>query len=298
MNEIFDKLLIRILFTIFICLALLLYKYAHIVFYPSSKKQVFRKIYPSENYVDTMHFFSRLIGVSLIFSSLEFNEYIGISISTFHFFVWSIIGFSFYLLSIYIMENIIFHNFEYKDEVLKKKNPAYGVISFINAICLAFIIKTVFKESENSLIILIILWLFAIVLYGLSTKFFKHICQLHFDSLMIQKNLGLGIAYGGFLFGNMVLLRSVFAHEHHQVQSYLILVLLKTLLAILIMPLFRKGIHLVFKISEVESEHKVQDEHTKSLGQGIYFAAVYLTTALLTSIIVSQIHFGTIYPFF
>jgi uncharacterized membrane protein YjfL (UPF0719 family) len=156
MNEIFDKLLIRILFTVFICIALVLYKYAHILLYPSSQKQVFRKIYPSENYIDTLHFFSRLIGISLIFSSLEFNEYIGISISTFHFFVWSIIGLIFYLISIYITENIIFYNFEYKDEVLKKKNPAYGIISFVNAICVAFIIKTVFKESENSLIIFVI----------------------------------------------------------------------------------------------------------------------------------------------
>ena len=298
MNEIFDKLLIRILFTIFICVALLLYKYAHLIFYPSSKKQVFRRIYPSENYVDTMHFFSRLIGVSIIFSSLEFNEYIGISISAFHFFVWSIIGFTFYLVSIYIMENIIFSNFDYKDEVLQKKNPAYGIISFVNAICLAFIIKAVFKESENSIVILVILWLFSLVLYGISTKFFKYICALHFDSLMIQKNIGLALAYSGFLFGNMVLLRSVFSHERLQIQSYLILVVLKTLLAILIMPLFRAGIHYVFKIEAKENQELDQDESTKHLGQGIYIASVYLTTALLTSIIVSQIHFGTIYPFF
>jgi hypothetical protein len=95
MNEIFDKLLIRILFTLFICLALFLYKYAHVIFYPSNKKQILKKIYPSENYIDTLHIFSRLIGVALIFSTLEFNEYIGISISTFHVFVWSVIGFTF-----------------------------------------------------------------------------------------------------------------------------------------------------------------------------------------------------------
>jgi hypothetical protein len=115
---------------------------------------------------------------------------------------------------------------------------------------------------------------------------------------MIQKNIGLGFAYGGFLLGNMVLLRSVFAHEHHQIQSYLILVTLKTLLAILILPLFRSGIHFIFKIDMTESPKLDQDESTKHLGQGIYIASVYLTTALLTSIIVSQIHFGTIYPFF
>jgi len=296
MNEIFDKLLIRILFTIFICIALFLYKYAHILFYPSHKKQVLKRIYTSENYVDTLHFFARLIGISLIFSTLEFNEYIGISVSTFHFFLWSIIGLSFYLLSIYIIENIIFYNFEYKDEVLKKMNPAYGLVSFSNALCLAFLLKTIFKESENSIIILIILWLFSLVLYGLSIKLYKFLSPLAFNSLMIQKNLGLGISFSGFLFGNMVILRSAFSHEHHEIQSYLVLVVLKTLLGVLILPLFQKGIHYVFKLQA--SPDNGANESITHLGHGIYEAAVYLTCALLTSIIISQIHFGTIYPFF
>ncbi len=296
MNEIFDKLLIRILFTVFICIALFLYKYAHLFLYPSHKKQVFKKIYPSENYIDTLHIFSRLIGVALIFSALEFNEYIGISISTFHFFLWSIIGFTFYLLSIYILENIIFYNFDYKDEVLKRKNAAYGLVSFSNTICLAFIIKSVFKESENSLIILIILWLFALVLYGISTKLYRYVSTLSFNSMMIQKNLGMGVSYSGFLFGNMIILKAAFSHEHHEIQSYLILVLLKTLLGILIFPLFRTGITYIYKIQEPQKV-EIQDENPH-LGHGVYDGAIYITCALLTSIIIGQIHFGTIYPFF
>lgn len=296
MNEIFDKLLIRILFTIFICLALFLYKYAHLIFYPSNKKQILKKIYPSENYIDTLHIFSRLIGVALIFSTLEFNEYIGISISTIDFFVWSIIGFSFYLLSIYILESIIFYNFEYKDEVLKKKNPAYGVVSFANAICLALIIKAIFKESENSILILIILWLFAIVLFGFSARLFKYVCKLSFNSLMIQKNLGLGLAYSGFLFGNAIIIMSAFSHEHHNITSYMVQVILKTLLAALILPLFRSGLMAVFSIHE--NEYQGAGEEFMHLGHGIYIGAIFLTSALLTSIIIGRIHFGTIYPFF
>jgi len=34
------------------------------------------------------------------------------------------------------------------------------------------------------------------------------------------------------------------------------------------------------------------------LGQGIYEGALFLTCAFLTSVIIGQIHFGTIYPFF
>mgnify|MGYP000226945646 CR=1 FL=1 len=301
MNEIFDKLIIRVLFTLFICFALFIYKYAHVLFYPSKKKQVLKRIYPSENYIDTLHIFSRLVGIALIFSTLEFNEYIGISISSLHFFIWSFVGIIFYLISLWILENIIFYNFEYKDEVLKKKNPAYGIVSFANAICCAFIIRTVFKESENSIVILIILWLFALVIFGFATRLFRYMAQLSFNSLMIQKNLGLALAYSGFLFGNTVLLKAIFSHEHHDITSYMVQVILKVLLALIILPIFRYGILYIFKIEEAiitKKEKKTPSTEPVHLGYGIYIGMIYLTSALLTSIIISQIHFGTIYPFF
>jgi len=296
MNEIFDQLLIRFLFTIFICIALILYKYGHTAFYPSQKKQVLKRIDPSENYVDTLHVFSRLIGISLIFSTLEFNEYIGIFISSFHFFVWGIIGLILYLLSIWIMDSIIFYNFEYKDEVLKKKNLAYGIVSFSSAICLAYIIKTIFKESETSLVILLILWLFSLVLFGFSTKLYRFVSKLTFNSLMIQKNVGLAISYSGFIMGNTIIITSAFSHEHHDITSYSIQVILKTLLGILIFPVFRAGIIYVFKIIENDRGGSLED--IPHLGYGIYEGAIFLTCSFLTSIIIGQIHFGTIYPFF
>jgi len=295
MNEIFDKLLIRILFTGFICIALFLYKYAHTIFYPSKKKQILKKIYPSENPVDTLHIFSRLIGVSLIFSTLEFNEYIGVFISSFHFFVWGIIGFVLYLLSIWIMESIIFYNFEYKDEVLKKKNMAYGIVSFILSICLAYIIRTIFKEAETSLVILVILWLFALVIFGFSTKLYKYISSLTFNSLMIQKNIGMSLSYAGFLIANTVLICSAFSHEHHDITSYCIQVILKVLLGALIIPIFRFSISYIFRISKHLSAEETDKLH---MGQGIYEGALFITCAFLASIIIGQIHFGTIYPFF
>jgi len=298
MNETLDRLLIRIIFTIFICLAMLLYKYAHVIFYPSAKKQILKKIYPSENYVDTLHIFSRLIGVAIIFSTLEFNEYIGISISLVHFIIWSVIGFSLYLLSIYICESIIFYNFEYVDEVLKKKNASYGIVSFANSICLALIIKNIFKEADNSLVILVIFWLFSMVLYGFSTRLFKYISRLPFNSMMIQKNLGLGLSYAGFLFGNTIIINSAFSHEHHDITSYLVQVVLKILLAILIHPLFRMGIQYIFKIDDQMHEDPHTGQEIVHLGIGVYMGSIFLTSSLLTSIIIGQIHFGTIYPFF
>lgn len=296
MNDIFDKLLIRILFTIFICIALFLYKYAHVLFYPSGKKQILKRIYPIENAADSIHLFSRLIGVALIFSILEFNEYSGILISLFHFLTWSVVGFSLYLLSIYIMESIIFYNFEYKDEILKKKNMSYAIISFTTSICLAFIVRTIFKESESSLVIAVILWLFALVLFGFATKFYHKVSKMNFNSLMIQKNIGLSLSYSGFLLGATVIITCTFSHEHHSIMTYITQTVLKTLLGALILPLFMIGIKSVFKLED-EFKH-TPDEDKSHIGFGIYEGAVFLTGALLTSIIIGQIHFGTIYPFF
>ncbi|MEX0799307.1 MAG: DUF350 domain-containing protein [Bacteriovoracaceae bacterium] len=296
MNEIFDKLLIRVLFTIFICVGLLLYKYAHVLFYPSQKKQIFKKVYPSENYVDTMHIFSRLIGIALIFSTLEFNEHIGFVKSALDFFILGASGIVLYLLSLYILDNIVFYNFEYKDEVLKKKNAAYGVVSFSLSICLAFLVRTIFQESERSLIILIILWLFVLVLFGFSTKLYQYVSKLPFNSLMIQKNLGLSFSYSGFLFGSALIIMAAFHHEHHDLASYSVQVILKTLLGILIFPIFRKGVIYVFQIKEgPQTGEQTEIPH---LGYGVYEGSVFLMCALLTSIIIGQIHFGTIYPFF
>lgn len=294
MNEIFDKLLIRFLFTIFICLALIIYKYAHTIFYPSAKKQILNRIYPAENTTDTLHIFSRLIGIALIFSTLEFNEYIGIFISTFHFFIWSGLAIILYLVSNYVMDSIIFYNFEYKDEVLKKRNTAFGVVSFTISVCLAYLIRTVFKESESSLIIVSILWLFALVIFGFVTKLYRYVSPLAFNSLMIQKNLGLAFSYSGFLFGSTIVISSAFSHEHHDLTGYIVQVILKTLLGALILPIFKYGIVSIFKIDE-DSTASIDEGN---LGFGIYEGATFITSALLSSIIIGQIHFGTIYPFF
>jgi uncharacterized membrane protein YjfL (UPF0719 family) len=192
------------------------------------------------------------------------------------------------------MENIIFYNFSYTDEVLKKKNIAYSIVSFSISIGLAMIIRTIFQESESSLVILIVLWLFSLVLFGFSSKLYKYVSKLQFNSLMIQKNLGLAMSYSGFLFGSTVIITSAFSHEHHDITGYTIQAILKTLLGTLILPVFIAGIKYVFKINESEQH----DSENSNLGFGVYEGAIFVTSALLTAIIIGQIHFGTIYPFF
>ena len=113
---------------------------------------------------------------------------------------------------------------------------------------------------------------------------------------MIQKNLGLSYAYTGFLVGNTIILMSCFSHEHHDISSYMIQVLLKVLLGILILPIFRYGITYIFQVKDQRAPN-LKDENLH-LGYGIYFGMTYITSALLATIIIGQIHFGTIYPFF
>jgi hypothetical protein len=297
MSETFDQLLIRILFSFFICIALLIYKYAHVLFYPSAKKQIFNKIYYSENPADTIHLFSRIIGVCIVLSPLEIKEYLGIGISSFHFFIWSTISFCLYLLSIFLIESIFFYNFTYVDEILKKKNMSYGVISFTNAICLAYLTKVIIKHSDSSLVILLILWLYSLVLFGFTTKLYQFVSQLSFNRLMIQKDIGLGFSYAGFLFGATHILSSAFISEHTDITSYGLQIFLKVLLSLIIFPVFIKGLKFVFKLQE-EDLHDAESLSAYNLGQGIFEGALFIACAYLTTIITGQIYFGTIYPFF
>jgi hypothetical protein len=150
-----------------------------------------------------------------------------------------------------------------------------------------------------SLILLVILWLFAMVIYGLTTKLYQFVSRLSFNKLCIQKKLGVGISYSGFLIATTIVITAAFSHEHYDITSYCIQVLLKVILGTLIMPLFRLGILWVFKIEEKTLvEEFTQSDSMAILGQGVFEAGVFITSAFLTSIIIGQIHFGTIYPFF
>ena len=240
MNEIFDRLIIRIIFSVFILLLIFLYRYAHRFLYPSSKKQLFRKFYPSQNSADSIHMFSRIIGICLIYSTLGFNENTGIFVSLFHFFVWGILSFSIYLISIYLTESISLYNFTYTDEVLKRKNMSYAIVSFSIAVCIAILIRKVVIESEFSIILLVMFWLYALVLFGLCIKMYRFSSRLKFNQLMIQKNLGLAFSFSGYLFGINTIILTAFNQEHLDIKRYAVQVTLSVLLSLIIFPIFQK----------------------------------------------------------
>lgn len=300
MAEIFDRLIIRVLLAAFVCVMIYLYRYAHIIFYPPLKRQVLKKINPSENSADTLHLFSRLIGISIIFSSITFNESSGIFLSLFHFAVWGSIAIVLYLLSLYIIESIVFYNFDYTDEILKRKNMSYAIISFCHALVIAFLTRTIMMEAENSLVILLVLWLYMLVIVGFSVKYYTFISKLTFNRLLIQKNLSLCFSYGGFSLGAGFIISSCFDQEHYDITVYCIQVLLKTVLSLIIFPLFKKGLVKIFPIrmgDERGLEGQIENEML-SLGYGFYEGSLFISGAILTTMIVNRIQFGTIYPFF
>jgi uncharacterized membrane protein YjfL (UPF0719 family) len=300
MAEIFDRLIIRILLAAFVCLMIYLYRYAHVIFYPTVKRQVLKKINPAENPADTLHLFSRLVGISIIFSSISFNETSGVFLSIFHFAVWGTIAVVLYLLSLYIMESVVFYNFDYTDEILKRKNMCYAFISFCHAIVVAYLSRTVMMEAENSLVILIVLWLYMLVIVGFSVKYYGFISKLSINSLIIQKNLSLCFSYGGFILGAGFIIASCFDQEHYDITVYCIQVLLKTILSLLIFPLFKKGLVKIFpiKLGDERGTQSEIDLDRQSIGYGFYEGAIFLAGAILTTMIVHRIQFGTIYPFF
>lgn len=302
MNEIFDRLIIRVIFSVFILLLIFLYRYAHRVLYPSAKKQLFRKFYPSQNSADSIHMFSRIIGICLIYSTLGFNENTGVFVSLFHFFVWGILSFSIYLLSIYLTESISLYNFTYTDEILKRKNMSYAVVSFSIAVCIATLVRKVVIESEFSIILLVMFWLYALVLFGLCIKMYRFASRLKFNQLMIQKNLGLAFSFSGYLFGINTIILTAFNQEHLDIKRYAVQVTLSVLLSLIIFPIFQKGIKFIFKIQEdlssQESNYQVNEVETPEIGYGIYEGIVFYSSALLTSVIIGQVQFGIIYPFF
>jgi uncharacterized membrane protein YjfL (UPF0719 family) len=301
MNELFDKLILRIVFTLFLCGILFIYKYAHGFLYPSSRTQIFKRFFPSKNSSDTIHLFSRLIGIGIIFSEFYFTMSDKFYLVLIDFFIHATLVSFIYLISVYIIESIVLYNFEYHDEIIKRKNISYAIISFANSTAVAFIIKNVSAVSKSSIVILFFLWLLAMVLLGFSTKTYSLISKLSFNRLLVQKNLAVGLSYLGFIWGWTFIISSSFNHELTDIKWYSIQVILKILLSLIIIPIFRSGLILIFKLQDDFTSHmkdQNNEEGNAEIGYGIFEGAIFFTSCYLTTVITGNIHFGNFYPVF
>lgn len=301
MNELFDKLIIRIFFTVFICLLIIVYKYIHVLLYPSSRQQVFRRFSPRKNSADTIHLFSRIIGVGLIFSQFSFDISQGLSEAFLTFAVEACLGFTLYLSSLYIIESIVLYNFEYSDEILKRKNYAYALICFAQSIAIGYLIRAVLMAGHGSLVMILFLWLIALVLLGFASKTFPIISKLSFNRLLVQKNIGIALSYTGFLWGWTLIISSSLTHTYNSIYWYAIQIVLTILLSLIIFPLLKMGLIFAFNLQD-ESGHEplniAREKPQEAIGHGIYEGGLFLTSCLLTMVITGHIEFGTFYPVF
>ncbi|RLA64116.1 MAG: hypothetical protein DRQ88_07750 [Epsilonproteobacteria bacterium] len=299
MNEIIDKLIIRIFLLVFICVIIVLYKYSHFLLYPSSKGQFLKRFYPSKNPAETVHLFGRILGLGLLFSQFQIYLMDGFFYAFFDFFITAVITYTLYLVALYIMESIALYNFEYNDEISKKKNMAYALVTMAHALGVAHLLQVsinVSTESGRHVIILIIfLWLFTVVIIGFASKTFKIISKLHFNQLLVQKNLAIGFSYLGFFLGWTIIVASAINLPIGDIKNYGIQVILKILLSLIIFPLFRWALIYIFKIEQDPEEVQAEGAmgiRTISTGYGIYEGIIQLTSAYLTTVITGNIHFS------
>lgn len=302
MNEVFDKVILRVIFTVFICLILFLYRYVYHLIYPSIRGQMFRKFMPSKNSAESLHFFSRLIGIGVVFSEYHFNLDHGFLFAIMDFFIQAVSGFLIYIISLYIIDSIVLYNFEYQDEVVKRENVAYSVIALAHSLGISMILKVILSTSGTSLWMLIFLWFFALVLIGFATKSYRIMSRLSFNRLLIQKSIPLSLSYFGFFIGWSLIIASSLNVPLTNIKWFSSQVILKVILSLLFLPLFTKGIKKIFFLEDdldksVKSE-LLQDTSNIELGYGVYEGATFFAAFFLTIVITGRVYFGDFYPSF
>ena len=299
------ELMLRILSCLLLAALLLLYKYCHGLFFKRPNQKMPQKFYPSVNSADTVHYFSRILGFSIIFSSVQVYLYEGTLWTTAFLTLRAFVIFLIYFTSLAIGEGIAFSQFSYADEISKRKNLSYGVVHLAQTIALAFVTRKViivaefFLPTEEFFIWLFFLWLYSSVVFGMAAKLFSRYSKLPFDELIRKKNMAVALSYSGYILGSALLINSSLLKKSPEIGQYLQKVGLKTLLIILILPLFIICIKKIFLFqdhSRISGEYEF-DLQNPEVGYGIYEGCLFLAASLLTVVVIDQIFFGPFSPF-
>jgi len=298
MEEILDRFLIRIIFALFCCVLLYAYKYIHFLFYRKSIKQVKNEFNLLENPSDTLHFLSRILGMVIIFSFVEFNRFLSIEVSLSHLSLVSLTIMVCYLCSLIIIEAIVLHKFNYRTEILKKQNFSYAIIAFSLNISTAFMIKTILLHSQNSAMIFLTLWLFGMCLLGLTARLFTFYSRFQFNRSISQKNIGVAISFVFYIFAGTYLLSKSFDQPHIEKYQYMLRIFFKVFLSILIVPVFLYAIKFIFalRIKEKSGNDYMIDQE-KSIAFGLSEGLTFLISAIMTGWIVYNINLTGVFTF-
>jgi len=294
MNEIFDKLLIRVILSVLIFGILFSYRYIHFFIFKRIRKFTLRSIYPEKNLSHAIFISSRLIGFVIIINSQMIDLSNGLFLAISSLVIDSIISILLYLSSTYVFESIVLYNFTTEDEVIRRQNLAYSLVSSSLSISAAIILTTVNKVAAGNLINLMFLWLFSLVIFGASTKLFDLIFKINLSRSIVQHHLPTSFHYIGFLMSWVIIISTVIDHPIINYQRFILKSLIDIILNIIIFPLFFIGINYVFYIKKL---HHLKDTEVKEISNfGTFEGIMLFISAMLTVMITSNLKFGTFYP--
>ena len=186
MNEIFDKLLIRVILCIIIFVALFSYRYLHFLFFKKIKGFSLRSIYPEKNLPHALYLGARMTGFIILVSGLGLDLSNGLLITITNLVYESTISILLYFTSIYVLESIVLYNFTVEDEVIRRHNLSFSIVSSSLSVAAAIILSKVLKLAGDSTLDLLFLWLYSLVLFGISTKIFSIILKSTLTALFLS----------------------------------------------------------------------------------------------------------------
>lgn len=291
MEEIFDNLLTKIIFSITFIGVLILYRYAHLFLYPQAKKQVKNLFNPFENTADSIHYFSRIVGICIVFSSITIHLSENLTLAIINFIFWSIVNITFYLLSLYVLELIVLHAFQYQQEIMKRKNLCYATVSAVMSICLSFLVRNAAQIADNSIPFMIIIALYTLVIFGLFLKQYHLVSRFSFSKSIIGQDIGAVISHTGFTISTTLIIHYCFLYASDNIENFINISLTYFLLCGILLPLFYYGIQKVF-LSKYHMALTVFEE-----GQGVQHnlgiteCMLFLSSTLLTIIIIFNTNF-------
>ena len=257
------------------------------------------RFFPEENPADTLHLFSKILGLAIVLSGFMFNLNDGIPLAMLDFFIHATVACFYYSVSLYVIDGIVLYNFEYKDEILKRKNFAYAIVFLGHCISVGLLIKMVVSVVKESLILLVFLWALGMVFLGVASRIFSILSRFSFNKFMIQMNFGVALSYLGLIFGLTMIITAAIDHPLVDVESFSIEAILKLILSLIILPIFMKGLVLILRIQQpFKEDDEINSEPMLShLGYGIYEGGLFMISCYLTGLVTEHILFGTYYPF-
>jgi hypothetical protein len=148
--------------------------------------------------------------------------------------------------------------------------------------------------SQNSFFLLFTIWLFFIVMSGLSVKLYRFYSKLNFDKLVDTKSYAILPSYIGYTYGIYLLLLGSTRFDITNFQRFFANILLKSLSIAIIFPIFYFFILYLFKVYKTSIFKKLRENsddpnffsNKDYLNLSFYEGTIFLSSSFLTYILI------------